>query len=751
MSRVLVVSIVVLATLASPVLPAQEFQPPTSSYRPAGEAFPFGAALQGVRIAISPGHGWLIEDGSFQRSRWKWTLCGSCEGLVEDLLTSEICQDHLVPLLRQAGAQVFVPRELDRQESEVVVDDGDPGYAEVGPWQAGTLAGLGYAGDYRALPASGGGEAFWTLQVPSEGDYWVQVRHAAGTNRCPDTRFRVEHAGGATDFVVDQRDDGSAWIYLGRFRFGKGPATVAVQPPPSGNCYAIADAVRIGGGVDRDTGLPRWQMAALHWLSFDGMPGTSAYNDVTVRPAWANAIGAGVYVSLHANAGGDQTSSGTSTYRHNCGTGVRWDTLDPALCDQPAGSADLQAAIQARIVRDVRAEWEPGWHDGGNLVANFGELRSLDGIPGALIESAFFDGVLPGAGNQYSDNRSLHDPRFRRVLSRAVVRALQEVLAPGRPFPPEPPTHLVLRGTGAGTLRASWRTAEGAQAYRVYVARDGRGFDSGTVAQGTSLDVTGGVPGQVVVVRVTSLNGGGESPASEAAGARLRPDGGPADVLVVNGFDRLDAWVREDRNHHDYAVEHGLAIAAADEGAWGFDGAANEAVLDGDVALAGYRVADWILGRESTEAETFSDAEQAMVASFLDGGGCLLATGTEVAWDLGATGSPSDAAFLADRLGAVFAEDDAGTRQVGAAASGPLAGVGPLAFDDGTGTTYDAAYPDVLEAAPGASAVLWYAGGALAGVAREAVPGRSMLLGFPLETVQDAVGRTRLMQAMLAF
>lgn len=750
--RPLMALLVILGVLVAwrPAL-AQEFQPPSSGWRPPAEAFPWGSALQGVRIAISPGHGWLVETGGFQRERWKWKLCGACEGVIEDLLNAEICQDHLVPLLRQAGAKVYLARELDRQVQEVVVDDGDTGYSEEGPWRQGTTAGLGYGGAYRTLHAPDGGSAQWTLQVPVEGDYWVQARWAAGFNRCPDARFRVFHAGGETDFEVDQRTDGSTWIYLGRFHFLAGSASVVVEAPAEGECYVIGDAVRIGGGMDGTAGLPRWHMAALHWLPFSGAIGIASQGDVTVRPAWANGMGADLFVSMHANAGGGETSSGTQTYRHNCGTSARWEPLDPALCDDPSGSAALQSVIQEQVVEDLRSEWDPEWHDGGDLVANFGELRVLDTIPGALVEAAFFDGVKASGGHLYPDNRSLHDPRFRHVLSRGVVRAIVTMMAPGKPFPPEPPTHLALRNAGAGSLRATWRDAADAKGYRVYVARDGRSFDSGTVVEETAFDVPAGLPGEAVFVRVTSLNAGGESSASEAVGARARTDDGPADVLVVNGYDRLDAWVREDANRHDYVVEHGRAIAVAADGGWAFDGAANEAVVDGDILPGEYRVVDWILGRESTEAETFSAAEQDRAAAFLEGGGCLLASGTEVAWDLGAAGAVADKAFLAVRLGAVFGDDDSATRVVAATGSGPFQGVPEFRFDDGTGSTYDAMFPDILEPAPGARAVLQYDTGTVAGVARDQGAGRSILLGFPLETVRDAGIRESLMGRMLAF
>lgn len=727
---------------------AQEFQPPTSGFSDRGTAFPFGSSLNGMRIVVSPGHGWQGDlTGGFQRELFKWTNCGACEGVREDLLNAEICADHLVPMLRQAGARVYVARQIDRQARSVQADDGDASYQEVGPWQQGTSPSLGFQNDYRALHAPKGGSARWTLDIPVEGDYWVQARWAAGANRCRDARFTVSHAGADTDFVVDQRIDGSTWVALGRLRFNAGAARVTLTPPTTGDCHVIADAVRIGGGTDPTSRRPWWQVSALQWQQAAGTPGLGDVSDITVRPALANALGADRFLSFHANAGGGSQASGTSTYRHNCLTDVRWQPLDPAVCDRPAGSAALQYAIQERIVTDLRTGWDPAWKDRGRLVANFGELRVLDGIPGCMVESAYFDGLDTAAGLRYPDNRSLHDPRFRRVMARAIVRGLIAQVAPGAPFPPEPPTHLSLRGE-AGALKASWRPSPDALGYRVYVAVDGRGFGNGMVTTSSELSLSDVPTGSVALVRVTALNAGGESTPTEAVAAMASPDGRAARILVINAFDRLDPWVREDHNRRDYSVEHGLALALAGHA---FDGASDEAVLAGDLDLDDYRMTDWLMGRESTEHETFSLDAQSRVLEYLAGGGCLVASGSEIAWDLDARGSATDRAFLADALGAAYAADDAGTRQVGPVPGTLFDGMPQIMLADGSQGAYDARSLDVLGPVGSAASVLQYEGGGTAAVARGAASGGAVLLGFPIETIVAVEVRAALMDRLVRF
>jgi len=746
-ARTLLVGVLVLWGVMAA---AQPFQPPSSVFS-SPSAFPYGSALQGLRVVVSPGHGWEGADGGFQRSRWKWSLCGSCEGIVEDLYNLEICSDHLVPLLRQAGAEVLVAREFDRQEQEVLVDDGDPGYREVGPWRAGTTVGLGWNGGYRTLLASEGGSASFSLLVPREGDYWVQARWAAGTNRCGAVTYRFFHGDQVQDFVVDQRRNGSTWVHLARLHLPQGVATMTVESPEGGNCYVIADAVRLGGGTAAVSGLPWWQMSARDWLTWDAHPGLSEYGDVTVRPAYAEAMDGQVYLSMHANAGGTSTTSGTSTYRFNCLTGVQWAPLDPAQCDDPPGSAALQAAVQRRIVQDLRVGWDPAWQDDGRLVANFGELRELADIPGVLVESAFFDGTETPPGGRYPDNRSLHDPRFRYLLARAYVRAVVETFAAGADLPPaDGPDHLALRQVAPGVLRASWDAVEGARGYRVYVARGGRVFDSGTLTEERFLDLPAEEGGEPLVVRVTALNAGGESRASGAVAARAGSGGGPAPVLLVDAYDRQDAWVREDQNHRDYLVEHALAIA--DLGPeWGFDGAEDEALLDGDVDPAAYRVLVWNVGRESVEHETFSAPAQDLVAAFLRQGGCVLASGSEIGWDLDLQGSASDRVFLQQWFGAGLADDDAGSRKVAEVSGEMFDGLGEVPLGTAGDPTYEPAYPDAFEPVGTARPVLRYANGQTAAVALDNLPGRSMLMGFPLETVRDRDARAFLAGRFLSW
>jgi len=162
---------------------------------------------------------------------------------------------------------------------------------------------------------------------------------------------------------------------------------------------------------------------------------------------------------------------------------------------------------------------------------------------------------------------------------------------------------------------------------------------------------------------------------------------------------------------------------------------------------------DWILGEESTADETFSASEQGVAMSYLSGGGSLLVTGAEIAWDLGHKGSASDQSFLSGTLHATYVEDapGAGVYSVDPVSGSIFDGMSETFFDDGTHGTYDVDYADVLAPSGSASACLLYhgTGGKIAGIAWDGGGPKLVYLGFPLEAVWDASSRTTLMSRIL--
>jgi N-acetylmuramoyl-L-alanine amidase len=718
----------------------------------------WSGALSGTQIVISPGHGFF-----YSSAVGAWTTQrGLTYGLIEDIHTNQIAMDYLIPMLERAGATVHSCRERSRQTAEVIVqnEDGPPAYTETGTWNDAASPGLGFGGtDYRtaAASASATAEAVFRPDLPAEGDYPVWIWYRGGQNRVTDARCSVVHTGGVTEITLNQEIFSARWVYLGTFHFARGTAgclrlsNASAQGPD----VVVADTVRFGAGfgsiVDGGTtsGQPRWKEAARYWTEYAGAP-SSVYSagDVSCRGLYADWLedewGPAVpdaYLSLHTNAAATpDTGTGTSSFIHD---------TSPS-----PGSAALQSVLHTQLVSDIRALWDAGWVDRGQKTANFGELRNTDDMPALLVEIAFHDTATP-------DNDFLHLDAFRRDVSRALLKGMVRYLNPSGIPPPLPPCRCRAENLSAGRIRVSWQpTADSLEpeaaptAYVLYTSTDGRGFDNGREVPGAdSVLVDRLVPGRVYYFRVAAKNAGGESLPSETLAARVSADTSSR-ILLVSGFDRLDRYVRfyEGENTFDYIVSHAQALAAAEPNLY-FDAAQNEAVEAGDLRLGEYDLVDWILGEESTADETLSTAEQEALTGYLEGGGNLLLSGSELAWDLDSRGSASDRVFLSGMLKiAYLADTSGGVYEVSGVSGSPFDGVASAAFDDGTAGIYNVDYPDVFSPVNGGAACLLYGmdPGKTAAVQYSGAY-RIIVMGFPLETLVSPADREDFMVRAVDF
>ncbi|MCC6619960.1 MAG: N-acetylmuramoyl-L-alanine amidase [Deltaproteobacteria bacterium] len=751
-------------------------------------------ALSGKHVYVSAGHGFTWDPDV---GRWL-TQRGNTWDIVEDLVSAESVNQLMVTALENAGATVWTVRERDTSPHMRIVDDAEA--TTTGAWQASTAKGFGpssgeggtWVGDVnpftrggtQVAAATGGAPSAsmtWAADVPAAGDYGVYVSWSASGNRVSDARFVVRHAGGEHVARVDQTRHGGTWVHLGRFRFvpraDGGDGAVVLTNDTGGAVdgkFVAADAVRFGGGMGDFargdgaeipraplSGRPRWEENARYHIQLSGAPyevygytGDERSDDVGARSryaAWQREDGEdAVYVAWHTNAPSPGRGTSTFVYGPNPPDGS-YDFTGVA------GSDALAEAIHDTLIAAIRARFDPGWRDRGVYSAYFGEInpRHNDEMPSALVEVAFH--------STEADAAWLQEPAFRMVAARAFVHGIVKYFSDrdgvALALPPEPPSAVRVTGEGGSTVRVTWEApaedpagGDPPTGYRVYRSRDGRAFDEGRPASGREL-VLGVEAGEILYVRVTSVNEGGESFPSPVLAARSGCD--RADTLVVMGFDRLDRLVlpRDDlsayglatvvrgrlaeANRFDYVIEHAEALAAL---GLAFDSAEATAAPD----LAPYRAVDWLLGEQSSGDGTIDQVTQARITAWLDGGlgRTLLVSGAELAWDLDLRGDATDRAFLAS-LGAAYAADDAGTYTL---ADG-------LALDDGTRGTYHVDYPDVLTPVGGAEVVLTYGDGGdgqVAGVARTWPSGaRSIVLGAPIEALSPMAARAALIGRLL--
>jgi N-acetylmuramoyl-L-alanine amidase len=713
-------------------------------------------ALTGKTVFLSPGHGF------YHHPSLGWiTQRGNTHDIVEDFLNAELACQHLAAYLENSGADVWTCRERSFATVEVIVDDGDPEHTETGEWAPTSSGGWDGDGRYAEAATAETATASYTPAIPESGVYPLYVRFNAGSNRSDAVRVRVENAAGAHEAVITQRRDGFTWRYAGTFFWprGSGQRVVISNRSTAANTgrVVIADAIRVGGGIGSEppngggppSGRRRADECSVYWARYQGAPAAvydpsssdDGTDDVTCRPLYAEFESEtgedSVYVSVHSNAGGGR---GTETYMYTDGT--------------PAGSAELRDRVHAEIIADLRAEWDAAWTDRGVKAANFGELRLLETMPGILVETAFHDSPEDAAAER--------EPRWRRLVARAIYHGVARHFGgDGVTLLPEPPERVRAVVSGAACV-ISWQAprsgaaaggAGAASGYRVYRSPDGFAFDSGEAVAGTSLAVSGLARGSLTCFRVTAVNSGGESFPSQVLAVRVPLANASPRVLVVGGYDRLDAAMnrREDTsgalgtvdrqildrhaNSFDYTVEHALALARLSLDL-ALDSADNEAVASGDVDLGEYDLVDWYVGREGVADDTLNSAEREALRRYLEAGGRLLVSGADLGTDLEASSSSAAREFFNTWLKASYIAGDAESHTVRAAEGGAFSAQEEFRLHDGTAALYDADSPDVYAALGGARLALAYGTEGSAGAAVQFAGGYRLIhLGFPLEAV----------------
>ena len=111
-------------------------------------------------------------------------------------------------------------------------------------------------------------------------------------------------------------------------------------------------------------------------------------------------------------------------------------------------------------------------------------------------------------------------------------------------------------------------------------------------------------------------------------------------------------------NSYDYSFEYGKALALAGVS---FDGASNEACSRFcELLLKLYQGVCWFLGEESTADASLDINERTIIRRYLDGGGNLLISGSEHAYEMARSGG-TDPWFFSRYLKARYSGDDAKT------------------------------------------------------------------------------------------
>lgn len=548
--------------------------------------------LQDRHIAIWQSHGNYFKN---DKNEWGWQrprlFCTT-----EDLFTQSFVLPYVIPMLENAGAIVYTPRERDTQKNEIIVDNDTPNaslYLEVGSkkahWATAPIKGFAQKkaiyrdgenpftdGTCRFIPTErkkkNKDQAFaeWVPTLPAKGEYAVYVSYRTLPNSVNDARYLVFHNGGVTEFKVNQKIGGGTWVYLGTFEFDKGNndyGMVVLSNESSEHGVVCADAVRFGGGMGnierggKTSGLPRYLEGARYSAQWAGMPyevyagrkGENDYaDDINTRSNTINYLSGGsVYnpqqpglgiplemtMALHSDAGCSKTdeligSLGIYTTDFNNGK------LNTGI-DRYA-SRDLADILLTQIQKDIYSSYNLSWTRRSMWNRNYSETR-LPATPSTIIELL--------SHQNFADMQLGHDPNFKFTVGRAIYKGILQFVAGQHDkeyvVQPLPVSNFAIRfGKKKNTLELSWKGENDPQEptaqpreYIVYTRIGYGGFDNGTLVSKTSHTVKI-EPGLVYSFKVTAVNRGGESFPSEILSA-YKAKRERERVLIINGFDRV--------------------------------------------------------------------------------------------------------------------------------------------------------------------------------------------------------------------
>lgn len=204
-------------------------------------------------------------------------------------------------------------------------------------------------------------------------------------------------------------------------------------------------------------------------------------------------------------------------------------------------------------------------------------------------------------------------------------------------------------------------------------------------------------------------------------------------ALIVDGFEReAGSWRGAG---HSFVTKYGNALGIMNID---FISIKNSELQNGNYKLDDYNYIFWILGDESTINETFNFKEQQLVKNYLNNGGNLFVSGSEIGWDLDFKGDTQDKSFYNNYLKSSYISDDAGASSA--------KGVANRSLNDcimNFGQTYEEDYPDEIAAQNGGKLCMQYSNGKGAGVEYTGYFGNSTIissiiyLAFPLESTAD--------------
>lgn len=426
--------------------------------------------LYGRNIAIWQSHGNYY---SHKDSLWKWQRPPLFQ-VSEDIFTQSFVVPLLAPMLENAGAGMFMPRERDWQKTEIIIDNDEcestsprvhgtmeipQGWAEASsgfkdskpfytdednPFLAGTFLVSKCVSNRKKSS-----EVLWNANIPSKGEYAVYVTYRSLPESCANAVYTIHTLGGDVEVKVDQSIGGGTWIYLGTWEFGEGKqAPVSLSNFAGKGGVVVADAVKIGGGYGnisrygKTSGRPRFTEGARYFMQWSGIPesvwsqndgGNDYRDDLMSRGKWVQYLSGGSWLNpkgkglgipidlslaFHTDSGcrpDDEIVGTLAIYTLKCDGKSTYPNKESRRTGR-----ELADFVQSQIVRDIRAEYDSLWHRRPLWDRSYSESRTT-GVPGMLLELL--------SHQNFEDMKFGLDPSFRFLAARACYKGILKYLA----------------------------------------------------------------------------------------------------------------------------------------------------------------------------------------------------------------------------------------------------------------------------------------------------------------------------------
>lgn len=547
--------------------------------------------LQGRHLSLWASHGRYYDQ---DKAIWKWQR-PNLFATTEDLFTQTIVVPYLIPMLENAGAYVFTPRERDWQKEEYIISNDCS-------WPNGSFSAdihhteemlvEGYAvhdGIYEdgENPFKKGTALIlkstkkdptifcFTPFFQKAGRYAVYVCYPEVGNAVDDVHYTVHHKGIKTEFVVNQQMGYDTWVYLGTFDFD----AVDADDDSMNNCVTMSnfskekgnigiDAVRFGGGMGNivrggtTSGLPRCLEGARYYGQWAGAPytvysdkmGVNDYgDDINVRSLMTNWVGGGscfmpntpglkvpieLSLAIHSDAGYNEDGESVYGSLAIATTNFNDGLLDAGITRQT--SLDFACMLRDNLNTDMLYKFG-NWDKRYLWDRNYSETR-LPAVPSAIIETL--------SHQSFPDMKIAQHPEGKFAIARSLYKTILKYVSSqhNRKYVVQPlaPTDFHMKMVGKDRLQLTWSGVIDSQeetsaptSYNIYTSIDGGGFDNGQNTESNSVELRLNA-GVQYNFRITACNDGGESFPTPTLSAYISPN--PiGNVLVVDGFERLSA------------------------------------------------------------------------------------------------------------------------------------------------------------------------------------------------------------------